>query len=262
MDRSIKVADECWIALATLTQRHPEREAFSGKEILDEVRRLALHTELRPGVTPHIHLHNVANLPPNTARYRLFYRLDDGSYRLYRPGDTYHPERSAGKSAPRTEDVPVEYHHLIDWYDSVYCAGKSETPRLLDDPILRLRGLGKDLWKEIDPDAFVNDLRSMWGVDQTANFRIDSEDVWRKLLRNQGSQFKTVTDLPFTYKIEGATGIWFFRDGKRINRRLGRQELESALQKLPLRSPTELKEFQDPSYLFGLLTDRRIIGRE
>jgi len=102
MSRPIRVADECWIALAMLTRRLPEREAFSGREILDEVRRLALQAELRPGVAPHIHLHNVANLPPNTARYRLFYRLGDGGYRLYRTGDPYHPERSAGKSAPRT----------------------------------------------------------------------------------------------------------------------------------------------------------------
>ena len=30
------------------------------------------------------------------------------------------------------------------------------------DPVLRLQGLGKDIWKGIDPDAYVKNLREGW----------------------------------------------------------------------------------------------------
>jgi hypothetical protein len=248
-----------------LTRQHPARDSFSAKEILDQVRREAVHPVFRPG-QPHIHVHNVANLAPNTASYRLFYRLDDGLYRLYRPGDPHHSERN-GKTNPRREELPVQYHGLLDWYEWTYCSGRLAPLPAMDDPILKLRGLGKDLWSGIDPDAYVDELRAGWayegGLGEPAGeSAIDTENVWRRVVRNQGSEFKTVTDLPFTYEVEGASGIWFYRKGKRINRRLGKRELESALKKWPLHGPSDLKEFQDPSYLFGLLTDRRIIGRD
>lgn len=31
-----------------------------------------------------------------------------------------------------------------------------------EDPVLRLQGLGKDIWKGIDPDAYVKNLREGW----------------------------------------------------------------------------------------------------
>ncbi|HWZ31819.1 MAG TPA: hypothetical protein VNX18_10820 [Bryobacteraceae bacterium] len=258
---NVKVADECWIALAQLTQAHPDRKSFTAKEILNRIREAPAHLELRPGVQAHIHLHNIANLPPNTARYRMFYRLEDGTYRLYRPGDPHHAERR-GKISPRRDELPVRYHSLLDWYETEYCSGHSAPPRGADDPILQLRGLGKKLWIGIDADKFVDELRSGWSAVAPAATTDDTGDVWRRVVRYQGDEFKTVTGLPFTYQVEGASGIWFFRDGNRINRRLGKRELESALQKCPLHGPADLREFQDPSYLFGLLTDRRIIGQD
>jgi hypothetical protein len=274
---SILVADECWVALASLTKRHPERIGFSSKEILGEVRRESAHPQFRPGVNPHIHLHNVANLPPNTARYRMYYRLEDGTYRLYRPGDRHHHER-AGKISPRRDELPVRYHALLDWYESEYCGGKQVSRDTGDDFMARIRGLGKELWKGVDPDRYVEDLRSDWGTvaaaaqsagagmrgpgqQRVSGVETGAASVWDRVVRHQGDEFQTITGLPFTYEVEGSSGIWFYRDGQRINRRLGRGELVSALQKCPLHGPTDLREFQDPSYLFGLLTDRRIIGR-
>ena len=260
---TIKVADESWIALALLTRENPGRTSFTAKEILDRLRRESAHPEVRPGVQAHIHLHNVANAAPNPARYRIFFRLEDGTYRLYRPGDPHHPERT-GKTCPRRDDLPVNYHPLLDWYQSEYCKGSPPTEE--EDPILRLRGLGKELWANIDADRFVEELRSGWSeaaprglVPETSGV---SADVWKRLVRHQGDRFQTATGLPFTYEIEGASGIWFYRNGKRVNRRLSRSELESALKQGPPHSPTDLKEFQDPSYLFGILKDSRIVGRE
>jgi hypothetical protein len=71
-----------------------------------------------------------------------------------------------------------------------------------------------------------------------------------------------VTNLPYTYSVEGKSGIWFFRDGERVEHRLWRGELEAALTKSPLTRPSDLKQFQCSSYLFGLVTDPRIVGQE
>lgn len=258
----MKVADECWVALALLTRERPERTSFSAKDIIERLRREAAHPEVRPGVQAHLHLHNVANLAPNTARYRMFYRLEDGKFRLYRPGDVHHPERN-GKNSPRRDELPVAYHGLLDWYESAYCSGTPSQAQVVDDPIRRLRGLGKELWAGIDADAYVDELRSGWSsTAPKPGVHSDTADVWKRVVKHQGDEFRTITGLPFTYEVEGASGIWFYRSGSRVNRRLGKRELELALKRCPLHGPTDLKEFQDPSYLFGLLTDRRIIGRE
>src|SRR5438876_7771305 len=95
----ILTADEAWVALALLHRRHPEREAFSAKEIMESAKLEKAHPDLRAGLQPHIYLHNVANIAPNSARYRMFYKTDGGMYRLYRPGDDCHPNRK-GKIVP------------------------------------------------------------------------------------------------------------------------------------------------------------------
>jgi len=39
-EKALKIADECWIALAKLSREEPARSSFSAREILDRVRRL------------------------------------------------------------------------------------------------------------------------------------------------------------------------------------------------------------------------------
>lgn len=261
---SIKVADECWIALAALSKQDSSRQSFSTREILAQIRSEDVHGEMRPGLGAHLHQHNVANCAPSTARYRMFYRTEDGGLRLYRPGDTAHPARR-GKTHPSRGDLPAKYHHLLDWYESVYCQGAREVE---EDPILRLRGLGKELWMGTDPDVYVNDLRSGWNgeavprslPDENRQRGKSSEQVWNRILHFQGEEFRTVTKLPYTYRVEGDSGIWFYRDGRRIEHRLWRGDLEAALKRPRVFKPSDLQMFQCPSYLFGLITDPRITG--
>jgi len=160
----ILVADEAWLGLALLHREHPERESFRTREILDRVKTEKASPELRPGVQVHISLHNVANVPPNPAPYRMFWKLADDTYRLFRPGDHAHTLRR-GKTKPDREALPEQYHYLLDWYESEYW-GKAKDMKEEDDPILQMRGVGKEIWACTDPDEYVRNLRSNWYGDE------------------------------------------------------------------------------------------------
>ena len=159
-ERLLLVADEAWLGLALLHREQPTRPSFTAREIHDRVRKEAASPELRPGIPPHIYLHNVANLEPNTARYRMFYKLADDTYRLFRPGDQSHPERK-GKTKPNREELPALYHELLDWYERDYCRQKTSL-RDEDDPILQMRGVGKEIWADTNADEYVESLRADW----------------------------------------------------------------------------------------------------
>jgi hypothetical protein len=201
----------------------------------------------------------------------MFYRLGDGSIRLYRPGDDCDPDRS-GKTHPDRSEIPPAYHPLIDWYEKEYCGDAPAEAG--DDPILSLRGLGKGIWSNIDPDEYIRELRADWsdetahtgavGAAERESFAREPRDdrLWERIIRFQGEQFKTSTGLPFTYEVEGNSGVWFYREGERIDRRVWRGEIESAWKNTPLQSPSGLRKFQCSSYLYGLLTDARIIAGE
>ena len=164
MTQTLLVADEAWCALALLHHEHADRDSFTAREILDRVKAERLSPEFRPGIQAHIYLHNVANLEPNSARYRMFYKLPGDTYRLFRPTDVAHPSRK-GKMKPSRENLPAPYHYLLDWYSHVYCT-KETAMKEEDDPILKMRGVGKEIWAGTDADEYVRDLRSNWYGDQ------------------------------------------------------------------------------------------------
>jgi hypothetical protein len=162
--REILVADEAWLGLALLHREHPDTGSFTAREILDRVKAEQATPEVRPGVQVHIYLHNVANAEPNPARNRMFWKLDDDTYRLYLPGDHAHPMRK-GKMKPNREELPEQYHYVLDWYEREYC-GKPSVMKEDDDPILQMRGVGKEIWAGTDPDEYVRSLRSNWFGDE------------------------------------------------------------------------------------------------
>ena len=132
------------------------------------------------------------------------------------------------------------------------------------DPVLLMLGIGRQLWKREPGDKFVERLRSEddpppFDGPLEAPAQNVADSVWRRIERHQGEGFKTVTDLPFTYAVEGA-GIWFFRDGRRVNRKLTRTQVEVAIARCPLTRTTEIKDLMDYPYLFALLSDARIRG--
>ncbi len=157
--REVKVADEVWIAAALLHLENPDREDFTVKEIVKRAEKESLHVPLRPGVYVHAIQHCVANRSPDPGKYRMLFATGKQTRRLFRTGDSYHPDRREGKILPAKDDIPGQYHHLLDWYSSHY-AGRKSSPEM-EDPILALRGLGKEIWDE-DPDDYVRRLREGW----------------------------------------------------------------------------------------------------
>jgi hypothetical protein len=156
----IKVADEVFVATALLHRENPEREDFTIGEIVDRAEREHLFGEVRPGVRVHISLHCVANRPPNPGRYRMLYATADRRRRLLREGDNVHPQRT-GKTFPDPEDLPQQYHDLIEWAKKRYAAGGSSPARWLDG-VFQTFGAGQEIWHDEDPDEYVRKLREGW----------------------------------------------------------------------------------------------------
>jgi hypothetical protein len=248
----LKVADECWIALARLHREDPSRPGFLPAEILRRVKADAIGP-VRPGIQPHIVQHNVANAKPSPAQYRMFFRLPTGELRLFRPADRAHPERK-GKTRPDPNELPDAMHDLIDWYDNEYC--RQSAPAEMD-PVLAMIGAGKELWADEDGDTFIRRLRREedWKHASVPDL---ADSLWRRLLVHEGETFHTVKGLPFRYFVTG-NGILFERDGRLIDKRLGRADFEKAAARLPLRKVADIRDCFDPSYLYALLTDSRIV---
>jgi hypothetical protein len=156
----IKVADEVWVAAALLHRERRTAADFSVEEILQRARQEGISDELRPGVYVHIVQHCVANRAPNPGRYRMLLETSEGRRRLYRKGDPYHPAREGSKIVPESEDLPKDYQALLNWYREWSEAATGQ--QVEGDPLLRLRGSGKKLWKSEPADAYVNRLREGW----------------------------------------------------------------------------------------------------
>lgn len=156
----VKVADETWIVTALLHRENPSREDFTVNEIVDRAAKEALTGELRPGVYIHALQHCVANRRPNPGRYRMLFATGKTTRRLFRPGDAHHAARDGSKITPAREEIPPEFHHILDWYFAEYTTKPADTEKT--DPILQLRGLGKEIWTGEDPDSYVRRLRQGW----------------------------------------------------------------------------------------------------
>jgi hypothetical protein len=156
----LKVADEVWIATALLHRNQPGRADFTVNEILARAQLEANGRELRPGVRVHASMHCVANRPPNPGRYRMLFATGKLTRRLFRPGDTFHPDRDGGKVVPRKEEIPPEYHDLLRWYVDEYAPKERRSDDM--DPLLALRGSGRKLWADEHADEYVRRLREGW----------------------------------------------------------------------------------------------------
>jgi hypothetical protein len=155
---TIQVADEVFIAAALLHRENPDREDFTVQEIVGRAKRENVNGQYRPGVEKYAYEHAVANRPPSPGKYRVLYATGKNTRRLFRPGDEAHIDRDL-RIMPDPMDIPAEYRPLIDWARSRF--GENPPPRWLGG-VLGLRGTGKDLWQDEDPDQYVRSLREGW----------------------------------------------------------------------------------------------------
>jgi hypothetical protein len=156
----MKVADEVWIATVLLHRERPAQPDFSIEEIVERAQKEALSAPLRPGVYVHVVQHCVANRPPSPSRYRMLLETSEGRRRLFRNGDPFHPAREGGKITPHREDLPYGYSGLLNWYEGWSATGGASTQE--EDPLLALRGSGRQLWAEEHADDYVRRLREGW----------------------------------------------------------------------------------------------------
>jgi len=161
---SVKVADELFLVLALLHKEHPERRAFSIPEILERAQQEGLREDRSNpnSLRVHAYSHAAANEPPGKGgKYRIAYRESNGQVRLLEATDYVHPERS-WKFYPSPDEIPEKYHALLNWAKKRSHLTEAPPSEGWLEGALQLRGLGKELWKDVDPDAYVSSLREGW----------------------------------------------------------------------------------------------------
>jgi hypothetical protein len=177
----ITCAVEVFIATALLHQEHPERRDFTIQEIANRAARENLNGELRQGVSVHASQHCCANKKPNPADHRILYATGRSTRRLLSPADEVHPERR-GNIFPEANEIPEQYLPLLEWAKARYESGRraahtgggdstssngsqAQDPKTADrwlESLFELEGLGREHWKDVDPDEFVRQLREGW----------------------------------------------------------------------------------------------------
>lgn len=178
----VSCAVEAFLATALLHQEQPGRPEFTIQEIVNRATRENITGELRSGVSVHTSQHCVANKAPNPAKHRMLFATGKHTRRLLLPGDEVHPDRT-GKIFPDEGEVPEKYLPLLHWAKKRYEeSGTGSTQHLLArdakqqktaqpatgssdrwlESLLEMEGLGKECWKEMDPDEYVRKLREGW----------------------------------------------------------------------------------------------------
>jgi hypothetical protein len=88
----------------------------------------------------------------------MLYETRRGHRRLFRPGDDWHPDRKGGRTRPAADALPEKYCRLLEWYDQ----WTRQFADAVEDPILALRGLGRQIWHDKAADEYVARLREGW----------------------------------------------------------------------------------------------------
>lgn len=160
----LTASDLVWIATASLHRNYERRNGFRAAEIRETIARLEpAHGLEESTIRTHIHQHCVAAKRPDPGSKRYLHRNSDGSFRLFREGDPFHPDRKLGASVPSRERLPAKYWPLLDWYSSGGPASPALGSAPTTSPIEALYGTAKDYLRAYGGgEAYLRDLRSDW----------------------------------------------------------------------------------------------------
>ncbi len=157
---SIKVADQLYLTLALLHREQPGKSSFSIAEVIERAKKEGFGRDSQ-SLRAHAYGHAAANLDPKSnGRYRIVFREENKTVRLLQKGDYVHPDRHM-KMWPLREEVPDRYHELLDWAKARYEKGTAK-PTVWLSGLLGLRGVGKELWKKVDAEQYIAEMREGW----------------------------------------------------------------------------------------------------
>ncbi len=285
------VADTIWLATKQLELENPDATGFSRDQIERRVRQID-PTLKSATVAMHLSAHCLAWKPARPSRLRTLSQNPDGTLRLFRQGDPFHPERHGGRVAPKVSAVSDQYRDLLGGFDD-----KTQTSPSTDskkDPLLALAGSwpagapklsniiialreetfppdfdlsndGYPLSAESDKVHVYVSLKNRFAQSaDTSNEprkrKPPQREIWDQVVKLQRLPFKTVKGEPFFYEVKGNGIVPHPGMGPATNRILPRTDLEKAWSRMPVSGPGALSDLQGPSYLFGILTDPRVRG--
>lgn len=79
-------------------------------------------------------------------------------------------------------------------------------------------------------------------------------EIWKRIIACENEEFKTISNLPFTYEINGTTLI-----PSRTEYNLSKSDFIKAYELVPINSPQVItKLVRGPSYIWAILHDERI----
>ena len=253
----LSIADTIWLATALLHRTHPQANGFTHEAILRKA--TGLNPSLNPrSVSTHLSTHCVASKKANPATLRILTENPDGSLRLFRTGDPFHPTRSQGRMSPKTNVLPEQYKYLLQSHGESPSSKLHQSPT--EDPILAISGVGKEMWKKLGGgESFIRALRADYfpGYEPQA-IPNDLDQIWVRIKGHGGEEFRTVRGEPFSYDVHGNIVVPRPQKGKPTARQLPKSDFEKALARKPLTGPSQIKDLQGSSYIYGILTDPRI----
>jgi len=80
------------------------------------------------------------------------------------------------------------------------------------------------------------------------------ERVWQHIVENEGKVFTQIRGKQFTYSVVG-TSIKLMT----TNQLVAKSEFEKALSFMPLSNTVSIQHLRSPSYIYAILTDKRLI---
>lgn len=86
---------------------------------------------------------------------------------------------------------------------------------------------------------------------------LDIETVWANVLKYEGEVFRQIRGGEFRYRVSGN-----FIHPDRTNIQISKSQLHEALAFFPLSNTVRIQHLRGPSYIYAILMDRRISGRD